>query len=98
MFEGALIGAALGIAAGILAAPESGKKLRKDAKNKAAEFYAHLSPKLKKIKRIGEKEYHAAVHEAAKNYGKAKRLTASEQQELAAHAVKSWKHLKKHLA
>jgi len=97
LLEGALIGAALGVAAGLLLAPESGKKLRHDIKKRSAEFYAHLSPRLKRLKRISEQEYKAFVKNAAKSYGQAKKLSQKETKIIAAHAQKSWKHLKKHL-
>lgn len=97
MLGGALVGAALGVAAGLLLAPESGKKLRGDVKKKSAEFYAHLSPKIKKLKKIGENEYGEFVKNAAKNYGKAKRLSSRQQKVLVAEAQKTWKHLQKHL-
>ena len=97
LLGGALVGAALGVAAGLLLAPESGKKLRGDLKKKSAEFYAHLSPRIKKMKKIGEREYGQFVKNAAKNYGKAKRLSSQQQKILVTEAQKSWKHLQKHL-
>jgi gas vesicle protein len=95
---GALIGAALGVVAGILLAPESGKKFRGDIGRKAAGFYAYLSPRLKKAKRMSEAEYKAFVREAAKNYGKTKRLSVHEEKAIVAHAHRSWRHLKRHLS
>lgn len=97
LLGGALVGAALGVAAGLLLAPESGKKLRGDLKKRSAEFYAHLSPRIKKMKKMGEKEYGQFVKNAAKNYGKAKRLSSQQQKALVAEAQKTWKHLQKHL-
>ena len=52
---GALIGAVLGIAAGMLMAPKKGKELRKDVKKISADFYKSIAPKLKKIKKFSEK-------------------------------------------
>ena len=98
MLGGALIGAALGVVAGMLLAPASGKKLRGGIEKKSAEFYAYLAPRLKKAKRMGEREYKMFVQEAVKNYAKAKRLSAHEQKALVAHAHQSWRHLKRHLA
>lgn len=66
LVEGALVGAALGIAAGIVLAPESGKKFRTDIKKKSAEFHAHLAPHIKRIKALGETEYNAFVQQAMK--------------------------------
>lgn len=97
LLEGALAGAALGAAAGLLLAPESGKKLRSDIKKKSADFYRHLAPQLKKMGKIGEKEYQAAVKKAMASYGKAKKLSAKEMADLIKEAYASWKELKKHL-
>ena len=97
LLGGALVGAALGVAAGLLLAPESGKKLRGEVKKKSAEFYAHLSPKLKKMKKVGEKEYGLFIKNAVKSYGKAKQLSSRQQKILVAEAQKTWKHLQKHL-
>ena len=97
LLGGALVGAALGVAAGLLLAPESGKKLRGDLKRRSAEFYTYLSPRIKKMKKIGEKEYGQFVKNATKSYSKAKRLSSAEAKALAAEAQKTWKHLQKHL-
>lgn len=96
LLEGALIGTALSVAAGLFLVSKKGKKLQKDIKQKTVEFYAYIGPKLKKIKKLGEKEYIAFIENAAKNYGKAKKFSAVETKILLAEAKKSWKHLKKH--
>ena len=94
MLAGAVVGGALGVAAGmLLASGPAGKKLGKES----AQFYAHLAPRMKKMKRMGQKEYAEFVKNAAKSYGKTKRLSVKEQKMLVANATKSWKHLKRHL-
>ncbi len=99
LLEGGLIGAVLGVAAGIfLASSDSGKKLGADIKEKSADFYASLAPKLKKMKKMGEAEYKKFVENAAESYSKAKKLTAEEAAEIRTAAEKSWDHLKKHLS
>lgn len=95
LIEGGLIGAALGIAAGIMLAPKSGKKIRGTVKNKYAEFMAYLAPQFKKIKHIGEDGYDTFVKDAVKTYTKTKKLTEKEGKDLLVHAKKSWKHIKK---
>ena len=94
---GALVGAALGAAAGLLLAPESGKELRGDIKKKSADFYRHLAPQLKKMGKMGEAEYKELVKKAMAGYGKAKKLSAKEMAALKKEAHASWKELKKHL-
>ncbi len=97
ILEGTLVGAVLGIAAGMLLAPESGKKMRKDIKKLYGDFYRYIAPKVKKLERMGETEYHAFVAEGIKKYAKAKRLSLEEEKMLAKEAKRSWGHIKKHL-
>ena len=97
LLEGALAGAALGALAALLLAPESGKNLRKDIKQKSADFFKMLAPKLKKLKKLSEDEYHALAKDAAMQYAKAKKMSKSEADELMKEAKSSWKELKKHL-
>lgn len=97
ILEGTLIGAVLGVAAGILLAPESGKKMRKDITKLSGNFYHYIAPRIKKLERMGEAEYHAFVAEGIKKYAKAKRLSLAEEKVLAKEARRSWGHIKKHL-
>lgn len=97
VLEGTLIGAVLGVAAGMLLAPESGKKMRRDIKKLSGEFYHYLAPKIKKLERMGEAEYHAFVAQGIKKYAKAKRLSLAEEKMLVNEAKRSWGHIKKHL-
>lgn len=97
LLGGALIGAALGVAAGLLLAPESGKKLRTDIKKLSGNFYRYLAPQLKKMKHVGEAEYNALVAQGVKSYAKAKKLSEEEVKVLVAEAKRSWKEIKKHL-
>ena len=93
---GALIGAALGIAAGLFMQSKKGKKLQGNIKEKTAEFYAYLAPKLKNMKQIGEKEFSEFIETAAKDYAKVKKITLEEMKILITDAKSTWAHLKKH--
>jgi gas vesicle protein len=93
---GALIGAALSIAAGLFMQSKKGKKLRSDIKEKTAEFYAYLAPKLKNMKQIGEKEFSEFIEAAAKDYAEVKKITSEEIKILITDAKSTWAHLKKH--
>lgn len=97
VLEGGLIGAVLGVAAGMLLAPKSGKKMREDIKKLSGDFYSYIAPKIKKIKHLGEKEYNALVIKSVDNFAKIKKLSKEQQKALTAEAKKSWKHLSKHL-
>lgn len=94
---GALVGAMLGIAVGVLAETKTGKKLAKQAKGKSGEFYKYIIPKLKKAKQMGEKEYKLFIKSALETYAKNKELTKEEVDSLAKQTHKYWKLLKKHL-
>lgn len=97
LLKGALIGAVLGVAAGMLLAPKSGKKMRGDIKKLSGDFYKYISPQLKKLKQVSEAQYDAFVAKGVKNYTKAKRLSLAEEKILAMEAKRSWGHIKKHL-
>jgi gas vesicle protein len=94
---GALIGAALGVAAGMLITSESGKKMGRDIKKLSGDFYSYIAPQVKKLKRVGEAQYHEFVTEGAKKFAKAKRLSPAKEKMLVMEAKRSWKHIKKHL-
>jgi len=96
ILEGAVAGVALGVAAALFLTSKKGREIQKDAKQKAAEFYKYISPKLKKMKQLGEKEYLVFMENAAKNFGRAKKLSQEELKVLIADAKSTWKHLKKH--
>ncbi len=95
--SGALIGAALGVAAGIFAESKTGKEVRKEIKDKMAEFYKTVAPKLKNAKEMGEKEYKIFINKALADYKKNKKFDAEDLKKMAKEAHASWKHLKKHL-
>ena len=94
--EGAAAGLALGVAASLFLTSKKGKELRKDVKEKMADFYKYIAPKVKKMKQMGEKEYKEFMKGAALQYGKAKKLSADMTGELVKEAQKTWKHFSKH--
>ncbi|MEK7507914.1 MAG: YtxH domain-containing protein [Patescibacteria group bacterium] len=96
LLGGALVGAVLGVAAGMLLAPKSGKKLRKDIGGRVADFHKYISPKIKLLKNMSEAQYKAFMKTAIGGYSKAKKLSAEEAKELAGYAQEFWKHLKRH--
>jgi len=98
IIEGRIVGAALGVAAGIVLVSESGKKFLVDVRKKSAEFHAYLAPRFKKMKKVGENEYDSFVKKAMETYSQKKHLSEKEKNEIISHAKKSWKHIKKHLS
>lgn len=95
--KGAMIAGALGVVAGMLLAPESGKKLRKDIKKTSAHFYHSIIPQIKKMKNMGEKEYKSLVGKALGVYAKAQKLSEPEVKELRKGAERYWNQFRKHL-
>lgn len=94
---GGLVGAALGVAAGLLAESKFGKQLGKEAKDLSADFYHYMVPQIKKVKKMGELEYKKFIAEAGERYSKEKKVSQAEAKHLVKNAQASWKHLKKHL-
>ncbi len=93
LLEGGLIGAALGVAAGMFVKSDAGKKLGRDIKKTSADFQAYLAPRIKKLKNVGEADYKAFVKSATENYRKAKKLSVKEGAILAKEAHKIWEKL-----
>lgn len=94
MVESGLVGAAIGIVAGIALAPESGKKFRSDVKKKSLELKAYLKPKIKNLEKKGKAEYALFVKNIKKTSGKAKK----EIPVLVSRAKKAKKQVKKLVA
>ena len=95
--EGALAGVALGVAASIFLASKKGKELKDNLKDVSAEFYKYISPKLKKMKKMGEKEYKEFMKQAVSQYIKTKKISGTMAEDLIKEVQQSWKHLSKHI-
>lgn len=99
--EGAVAGLALGVAASMLLATKKGKKLQKTAtktvEDITADFYKYISPKIKQMQKVGEKEYKEFMKAAAEQYAKARKISEGTTKQLVKEAQQSWKHLSKHL-
>lgn len=94
---GAVAALALGVAAAMFLNTKKGKALKKDIANVTADFYKHISPKIKKIEKMGEKEYKMFMKGAAEQYIKTKKLSGAIANDLIKDAQTSWKHFSKHL-
>ncbi len=95
--EGAAAGLALGVAATIFLSSKKGKELRKDVKEKIADFYKYIAPKVKKMGKMGEQEYKTFMKNAVAQYVKAKKISKGVAKELMQETQKSWHHFSKHL-
>lgn len=95
--SGALIGTALGIAVGIFTTSKKGEEIKKEVKSGIADFYQIIAPKLKKMKKIGEKEYKIFINKALADYNKDNKFNKEDLKNLAKEAHTSWKHFKKNL-
>lgn len=94
--KGALVGALLGVAAGLFLAPKTGKKLREDTKRMAADFYRYAAPRAKKIAKFGGKQYKIFLENSLKAYASAKKLSDAELASLTKEVHKSWRHIKRY--
>lgn len=94
LLGGVVTGVALGVATGILLAPESGKKVRKDIKKMSGDFYQYLAPRIEKIRHIGKAQYQAFITGGAKEYARLKNLSLDEQNLLLAEAKRSWRYVR----
>src|SRR3989338_4679063 len=95
--EGAAAGLALGVAATIFLSSKKGKELREDVKEKMADFYKYIAPKVKKMGKMGEKEYKEFMKNAVAHYSKAKKVSGDVAKEIMKETQKSWRHFSKHL-
>jgi len=99
--EGAVAGLALGVAASMLLATKKGKALQKDVARNiediTADFYKYISPKIKKIEKMGEKEYKEFMKNAAGQYAKTKKISEDMAKQLIKESQQSWKHFSRHL-
>ena len=95
--EGAVAGVALGVAASMLLASKKGKELENNITDIMADFYKSISPQVKKIQKMGEKEYKSFMKNAAEQYVEAKKISGDMAKQLVKEAQQSWKHFSKHL-
>jgi gas vesicle protein len=95
--QGAVIGIALGAAASIYLALKKGKIVKEDITDAMADFYKDISPKVKKIEKMGEKEYKQFMKKAAVQYVKTKKISAKMAKQLIKETQQSWKHFSNHM-
>lgn len=77
-----LKGALLGVLAGMLLAPKSGKKLREDAKKYYQEISDRISEELSKMKVVTRDTYDQIVNSAVAVYQDTKKITAREAEQI----------------
>ncbi len=95
--EGAVAGIALGVAASMFLSSKKGKEFKKNIASVTADFYKYISPKLKKIGKMGEREYKEFMKNAVEQYSKAKKISEGMAKDLVKDAQQSWNHFSKHL-
>ena len=88
--KGALAGVVLGVAAGLFLNSKKGKQLQKDVQDHLADFYAYISPKIKKIERMGKKEYEEFMEKAVEQYKKTKNISADIADKIKEQVIKSF--------
>ena len=95
--EGTVAGVALGVAASMFLASKKGKELKNDIADIMADFYKSISPQIKKIKKMGEKQYKEFMKNAAEQYTKTKKVSGDIANQFIEEAQQSWQHFSEHL-
>jgi gas vesicle protein len=95
--EGTVVGITLGVAASIFLALKKGKISEEDIVDVTADFFKYISPKVKKVKKMGEKQYKLFMKNAVKQYAKTKKISDDKARQLMENAQQSWKHFSSHL-
>jgi gas vesicle protein len=98
ILEGAVAGLVLGVAATMFISSKKGKALGKGIADVTADFYKYISPKIKKIEKMGEKEYKSFMKGTAEQYIKTRKISGVIGKDLIKDAQLSWKHFSKHLS
>ncbi len=97
ILEGAVAGIALGVAAGIFLSSKKGKEPRNNIEDITADFYKYVSFNVKKVGKMGEKEYKEFMKNAAVQYVKLKKIPEDAAKQLIKNVQQSWKHFSKHI-
>lgn len=98
--SGAVVGTALGVAAGVVLAVLDEKKIKSgvnSAKREAAMIYKKAAPQLKQYKKLGEKEFDAVMKKAVHEFAKARKMSKKDSGAVLREVEKYWKEVKKHL-
>ena len=90
---GAVVGAGLGIAAGIFLSSKRGKELMENTKEMMKDFYDSVADKAEEIKKMGTKEYKDFMKQAVKKYADMKDVSKDEAKHLFEEVQKSWEEL-----
>lgn len=95
--EGALVGVALGVAASMFLESKKGKKMKEDVIGVMADFYKYISPKIRKIEKMGENQYKEFMKKSVEQYAKAKKISQDMTSRLMEGAQQSWQHFSEQL-
>ena len=95
--EGAAAGIALGVAANMFLSSKKGKEVQKDVVGVIADFYKYISPKVRKMEKVGEKEYKLFMKNSAEQYVAAKKISGDIAKELIKEVQQSWEHFSSYL-
>ncbi len=91
----AAIGAAVGVAIGMLLAPKKGKALRKDLKDLPLKIKKEVAEKAGEVKDLTQKHYEKLIDAVAGFYKKAKKIKKADLEKVVKELKKSWKEVTK---
>jgi len=92
---GFLKGALLGVLAGLLMAPRSGKETRDNLKNQYDEISNRLSEELSRLKAITQETYTEVVNSVVHGFLEAKKITSEEAAEIKDRLKKGYEEIRK---
>lgn len=75
---GFLKGALLGVVAGILLAPKSGKELRESVKKSYKDISKRVTEELSRLKEVSQETYTQVVNSVVRTFVEAKKITVEE--------------------
>jgi len=92
---GFLSGAVLGLIAGLLVAPRSGKETRENIKKHYEEISDRISEELTRLKDITKETYAQVVGSVVHGFVEAKKITSDEAAELKGELKKGFENIRK---
>ena len=89
--------AVLGVIAGLMLAPKTGKELRKDLKKIAQKMEKEIVKQAGKTKELTQEKYNEIVETVVNSYAKAKKISKKDVEIVAKDLKKIWVHLLRRL-
>lgn len=96
-FKGALLGALIGTAAALLTTKKTGAERRAELKKMSSDLFAKILKEVEKMKVVSKEKYEEVVEKAVAEYGKRKKMAASQIKEVMEELKSKWTDIQKHV-